>query len=93
MRIKIEEVEKQLAIAASKYVSEVEASYFAGCYVETHLRKAPRMMPIQEAVSDLKVWKDHHDKPVQIIVDKNSAMVLDFNGLAPSLKIKQILDR
>jgi ureidoglycolate dehydrogenase (NAD+) len=92
MRIKIEEVEKQLAMAASKYVSKAEASYFAGSYVETHLRKAPRMMPIQEAVADLKVWKDHHDKPVKSIVDKKSIMVLDFNGLAPSLKIKQIHD-
>jgi ureidoglycolate dehydrogenase (NAD+) len=92
MRIKIEEVKKQLAMAASKYVSEAQASYFADSYIETHLRKAPRMMPIQEAVSDLKVWKDHHDEPVKSIVDKKSIMVLDFNGLAPSLKIKQIHD-
>jgi ureidoglycolate dehydrogenase (NAD+) len=92
MRIKIEEVEKQLAMAASKYVSGAQASYFADCYIETHLRKAPRMMPIQEAVSDLKVWKDHQGRPVKTIVDKNSIMVLDFNGLAPSLKIKQIHD-
>jgi ureidoglycolate dehydrogenase (NAD+) len=92
MQIKIEEVEKLLATASSKYVSEAEASYFAECYIETHLRKAHRMIPIQEAVEDLKVWKDLHDKPVETIVDKNSVMVLDFNGLAPSLKIKQIHD-
>jgi len=94
MQIKIKEVEKQLEVAASRYVSEVEASYFATCYVETHLRSAPRMMPIHDAVDDLKVWKDRQDsQKIKTDVDKSGVTILNFDRLAPSLKIKELHDQ
>ncbi len=70
MKIQIDEIKKQLVRAASTYVSEQEALYFANCYIGSHLRKAPRVLPIQEAIFDLKVWQENHDKKVQTIVDK-----------------------
>jgi ureidoglycolate dehydrogenase (NAD+) len=92
MRVDIGDIEQQLTQAASKYVTESEAAYFAKCAVETHLRKAPRMNPLQEAVADLKVWKEQMGSTIETVVDKESVLVLNFNGLAPSLKIKQIHD-
>ena len=92
MRIAIEEIENKLRTAASKYISESEASYFAACTVGAHLRKAPRMNPVQDAVADLKVWNDLKGKAVETIVDNESVMLLDFHGLAPGLKIKEIHD-
>jgi LDH2 family malate/lactate/ureidoglycolate dehydrogenase len=50
------------------------------------------MNPLQEAVEDLKVWKDQTDKAVETVVDKTGVMVLNFDGLAPSLKIKYVHD-
>jgi LDH2 family malate/lactate/ureidoglycolate dehydrogenase len=92
MRMKIDEVKSLLAAAASKYVPDEHAIYFADLFVETHLRKAPRMNPIQEAVEELQVWSEQTDKSVETVVDKESVVVLNFNGLAPSLKVKQIHD-
>ncbi len=92
MKIQIDEIKKQLVRAASNYVSEQEALYFANCYIGSHLRKAPRVLPIQEAIFDLKVWQENHDKKVQTIVDKNSVMIIDFDGLAPSLMIQNYHD-
>ncbi len=92
MPVKIDDIQNQLTAAAMQFVPEPEASYFAECFVEMHLRKAPRMNPLQEAVDDLKVWKGRTDKVVETVVDKQGVMVLNFNGLAPSLKIKYIHD-
>ncbi len=92
MRVKIQDLEQQLTMAASKYVSESEASYFAKCALETHLRKAPRVNPLEEAVADLKVWAELTSNSVETVVDKESVIVLNFNRLAPSLKIKQVHD-
>jgi len=92
MRIAIKEIEGQLTAAASKYVSESEAAYFAACSVGAHLRKAPRMNPIQEAVADLKVWHDLQGEAVETVVDREGVVLLDFHGLAPGLKVKQVHD-
>ncbi len=61
-------------------------------YLEAHLKKAPRMTPLQEAVDDLKVWRDQQDHQIKTVVEKPSACVIDFNKLAPALKIKQVHD-
>lgn len=53
MTIKLETIEKQLKNAASKVVSAEEAAYFADLVLETHLRKAPRMNPLEDAVSEM----------------------------------------
>ena len=93
MRVGIEDTKKQITIAASKYVSKGEALYFADLAVETHLRKAPRMNPLQEAVADIEVWSNLDGRTVQTLVEKESALLLDFDGLAPALKIKFIHDQ
>ena len=53
MKAKIGEIKAQLTKAASKYIGEDEAGYFADLVVDTHLRKAPRM------IFTLKSGKNH----------------------------------
>jgi LDH2 family malate/lactate/ureidoglycolate dehydrogenase len=50
------------------------------------------MNPLAEAVADLTVWDKQADHAVTTLVDKGAVTVMDFNGLAPSLKIKSIHD-
>jgi LDH2 family malate/lactate/ureidoglycolate dehydrogenase len=85
-------MERLLAEAASHYVTDAEASYFAKCYMDSHLKKYPRMNPFQDAVADLKVWKDSQNRSVETLVSTAGAVVMDLNGLAPSLQIKAIHD-
>jgi hypothetical protein len=54
--VKLQTLERQLNEAAARFVSPAEANYFAAICLETHLRKAPRMNPLEDAVYDLKVW-------------------------------------
>jgi LDH2 family malate/lactate/ureidoglycolate dehydrogenase len=92
MKMEIHMLEKRLAAVARRFVSPAEADYFAGLYMETHLKKTPRMNPLAEAVADLTVWDKQADHEVTLLVDKGAVTVMDFNGLAPSLKIKTIHD-
>jgi len=92
MTIKLETIEKQLRDSAAKVVSADEAAYFADLILETHLRKAPRMYPLEDAVADLKVWAEAGDRELKVEVDKESVLLLDFDGLAPTLKLKYIHD-
>ena len=92
MKMDIYTLEKQLASAARRFVSPEEADYFASLYMETHLKKSPRMNPLAEAVADLTVWDKQAGHDVTPLVDKGAVTVMDFNGLAPSLKIKTIHD-
>jgi len=92
MQVPIETVQETLTAAAHKFVTEPEARYFARLCLASHLKKAPRMKPLAEAVADLKVWQAHDRRQVQIVADKPGALVLNFNGLAPSLKIRQVHD-
>jgi LDH2 family malate/lactate/ureidoglycolate dehydrogenase len=93
MTIKLETIEKQLRDAAAKVVSAQEAAYFADLVLETHLRKAPRMYPLEDAVADLKVWAEAGAGELKVEVDRESVLLLDFNGLAPTLKLKYIHDQ
>lgn len=92
MLINLEKLERQLAAAAGKYVGSEEAAAFASSFLASHLRKAPRMNPVREAVADLKVWRDHPGKGVEMVVDKAGILLVDCHGLAPSLKIRSIHD-
>lgn len=92
MTLTIDQVRALLAQAAGRYVPLDEAELFADLYLETHLRKAPRMNPLQEALADLKVWQDHSCREFSVVRDNQGILVLDMNGLAPSLKIKTIHD-
>jgi LDH2 family malate/lactate/ureidoglycolate dehydrogenase len=92
MKMDIHMLEKQLAMTARRFVSPEEADYFASLYMETHLKKSPRMNPLAEAVADLTVWDKQTGHAVTPLVDRGAVTVMDFNGLAPSLKIKTIHD-
>jgi len=93
MNIAIDEVGRLLATAASRYASDQEARYFSDCIVASqHLRKSPRMLPINEAISDLNVWNNNHGRAFGTLVDNAGVTIFDFNGLAPSLKIQAIHD-
>jgi|APSaa5957512622_1039677.scaffolds.fasta_scaffold24243_1 ureidoglycolate dehydrogenase (NAD+) len=92
MNISLRQIKELLITAAKKYVSESEAEYFATLWLESHFKKAPRMNPLEEAVFDLKVWRDHADHQIKTVVEKPGACVIDFNQLAPSLRIKHVHD-
>ncbi len=92
MLIDLGKLERQLAAAAGKYVSREEASVFASSYLAAHLRKAPRMNPIGEAVADLKVWRDNPDAKMELVVDRTGVLLVDCHGLAPSMRIGSIHD-
>lgn len=92
MKMDITALEKRLARAARRFVPPEEADYFASLCMETHLKKSPRMNPLAEAVADLTVWDKQDGQEVSLLVDKGAVTVMDFNGLAPSLKIKTIHD-
>jgi LDH2 family malate/lactate/ureidoglycolate dehydrogenase len=85
-------VERQLAAAAEKFVSPAEAAYFASSSLAAHLRKAPRMNPLGEAVADLRVWQAVSVREMEILADKAGMLLADCRGLAPSLKMKAIHD-
>jgi LDH2 family malate/lactate/ureidoglycolate dehydrogenase len=92
IKMDIDALEKQLAMAARRFVPSQEADYFASLYMETHLKKSPRMNPLAEAVADLTVWDKQAGQEVTPLIDNGAVTVMDFNGLAPSLKIKAIHD-
>ena len=92
MQIPLEEIKTLLAGAAAKFVTEPEAVYYADLTLETHLKKFPRMDPVAEALPELTVWRDNPGKQMATIHEKAGVALLDFNGLAPALKIKHIHD-
>jgi len=92
MKLRIETTEKQLQDAAAKVVSAKEAAYFADLVLEAHLRKAPRMNPLEDAVADIKVWAEAGNRELEVEADKESVLLLDFQNLAPALKLKYIHD-
>ncbi len=57
MKLTLKDIEEKICSAAAKFVPLEEAEYFAKLYLETHLRKTPRMNPINEALNDLKAWE------------------------------------
>lgn len=92
MQVSIEDLGNRLMAAAKKYVSPAEAAYVAHLWLETHLKKAPRMNPLKDAVDELKVWAENSGQTMERIASKTGVTVFDMHGLAPSLKIKEIHD-
>jgi ureidoglycolate dehydrogenase (NAD+) len=92
MQITLSDLTAMLVRAAEKFVSPDEAQYFAELYVQSHIKKAPRMNPLQEAVDDLKNWRGAESRQLTTLLDKPGFRLFDFNGLAPSLKIKELHD-
>jgi LDH2 family malate/lactate/ureidoglycolate dehydrogenase len=77
--------------AARKYVSEDEARYFAVESLETSIRKPRHLANDSELVKDIESWVNKKADPVRKI-DLPGYTQYDFNGLGPSLKIKEIHD-
>lgn len=92
MKIKIDELKKLLTTAALKYVDIKEAEYFAQYGIDTYIKKQPRTGHLKNLTSDLKAWKKHIGNNIKIQVDKPSTLLIDFNSLGPSLKLKYIHD-
>lgn len=90
----LSQIKQLLTRAATPFVGEPDAGVFAGLYLDAHLKKYPRMNPLQEAVNDLNAWKNIMDKAPntapKLLVDKESVLVFDFQGLPPSLKMPAI---
>lgn len=96
MNVEIDTIKQLLTKAAISYVSGPEATAFAELCVRTHLRKSPRMNPLQEAIDDIEAWrllsKDNAGIGPDRMVDKAGVILYDFNRLPPSLKILEIHD-
>ena len=92
MNIKISELEKILTKAAQHFILLDEAKYFAKQQIDTHLKKSPRTNPLKEAVDDMEAWINNSNNKVEIQVDKKGSLLLNFNKLGPSLKLKYIHD-
>lgn len=92
MKIKIEELQKLLVTASSKYVDVQEAEYFAKYGVDTYIKKQPRTGHLKDLTSDIKAWKGNSNQKIEIQVDKPSTLLLNFNSLGPSLKLKYVHD-
>jgi LDH2 family malate/lactate/ureidoglycolate dehydrogenase len=90
--MKIKEIENLVEKAAESFVTKNEAVYFAKECMETHIKKSPRTNPLKEVVSDLENWDKSKIKKVTTVVDLPGMIKINFNGLAPSLKIKLIHD-
>ena len=93
MKITLKKLEEKLIKAASKFVTPEEAKYFATEQIECTLRMYPDVNPIEEAVQELEVWKNNPNKSLKIITEKPGSLLIDFNGLAPSLKLKYLHDK
>jgi ureidoglycolate dehydrogenase (NAD+) len=90
--MKIKELESLLSKAAQKYVSKEEADYFAKLQISTHLKKFPRSNPLKTAISDLESWAKNQGNKMEVQADKGASLLLNFNKLGPSLKIKMVHD-
>lgn len=88
MRVDKQEFEDQLILLAKKVVSDEEASYFAKEIVECHIRKAPRTLPVKDALSDLVACLKHRNKKIEYTVDLPAYVSVNFNGhgILPYLK-------
>jgi ureidoglycolate dehydrogenase (NAD+) len=88
--MKLKEVKQLLISAVRGYISREEAEYFANEIVETDIRKQPQKYS-EEIIEDIKSWKNK-TKDVEKTIDLLGYTQYNFNGLGPSLKIKEIHD-
>lgn len=92
MTIKIKELEEILFKIAFKHVSPDEASYFTRVHMDAYIRKYPHIDVVKDVLVDFKKWKESSHAKIDIVSDKPGALLYNFNGLSPSLKIKSIHD-
>lgn len=92
MKYQIHKVRRLLTKAASKHIKKDEAEYFAQLEIENHIKKYPQVNGLKNAINDVKSWNSSSNRDINILVDKPSCLFMDFNRLAPSLKIKFIHD-
>ena len=90
--MKIKDLKELIIGAVQKYVSHEEAEYFANEVIETDIRKPPRKGYSHGIVDDIKTWKDSKNRKISRVVDLPGYVQYNFNGLGPSLKIKDIHD-
>lgn len=89
--MKINELKGLLIKAVEKYISHEEAEYFANEIVETDIRKPPQKKYNEGVIHDIESWKGK-DVTVRKSIDLPGYTQYDFDGRAPSLKIKAIHD-
>jgi len=89
--MKIKEIKQLLESAVRNYVSAEEAEYFANEIVETDIRKPPRKKYSEGIIKDIQSWQNK-TKDIEKKIDLPGYTQYDFNGLGPSLKIKEIHD-
>ena len=89
--MKLKENRQLITRADQKYVSAEEALYFANEIIETDIRKPPRKKYSEGIIKDIQSWQNK-TKEVQKTIDLPGFTQYNFNGLGPSLKIKEIHD-
>lgn len=93
MSINIKELQELLKKAAQKYIPVEEAEYFADQQIDTHLKKFPRVNPLEDAVEDLENLQKIGLSALQESHDHGASWLMDFNGTSVSPKIKYIHDQ
>lgn len=89
--MKVKDLKNVLIGVVSKYVSREEAIYFAEETIETDIRKSPRKKFSDDMIRDIKSWEGKEIK-VEKTINLPGYTQWNFNGLGPSLKIKEIHD-
>src|SRR3989338_1102580 len=89
--MKLKDIRLLLIRAVQKYVSGEEAEYFANEIIETDIRKPPQKKYGEGIIKDIQSWQNK-TKEVQKTIDLPGFTQYNFNGLGPSLKIKEIHD-
>ena len=93
-KMDLKKVRDLLISTAAPLVGGKEAKGFADLYLDTHMKKFPRMNPLEEAVKDIQAWKramaQRPDLQPEILSQKEGVLVYDFHGLPPSLKMPSI---
>jgi len=89
--MKLKEIKKLLIKSVQKNISPKEAEYFALEVIETDIRKLPKRKYNNNLIKDIVSWQDK-TKKVEKTIDLPGYTQYNFNGLGPSLKIKEIHD-
>lgn len=87
--MKIHALKALLIGSVRTYLTQEEAEYFAAEVIELDLRKPPEKTFSTGIIDDIKSWHGT-SVSVQKRVDLPGFTQFDFNGLGPSLKIKDV---
>jgi LDH2 family malate/lactate/ureidoglycolate dehydrogenase len=90
--MKVSEIKTLLIEATQKYITLVEAEYFADEVIETDIRKPSSDKKYKnDMIKDIKSWEGKSG-PIKKTIDLPGYTQYDFEGRGPSLKIKEIHD-